>query len=280
MARDSKQVFRFIQQNFALANLMQVNNYGMGATPSSGAVFFQTTIGSASHWYHGFSQTINRSGFRDTNADQSILVSGETSAIANDPALFGNTNGAERYVHALVSTYGVMSTTNWEVFLQGATDTGVGTAGTDWTQISGSVALVSQVDNNIPSTGTSVSAGIMTTSAAHQLSVGDVIVPRSANGTIVAYEPLIVVSIPTATTAGLARIAGGVVLTTLTGSGIVYSRPTTRRVVSIPVGPSTKPWVRVVVRAIAPAGGQVPLNTGAWVDQVFLTMGRDSASVG
>jgi hypothetical protein len=280
MARDSKQVFRFAQQAFSTANLLTVSNYGMSATLTSGALHLQTATGSANHYFQGVSNTINRAGFRDTNADQSILVSGETSAIANDPALFGNTNGAERYVHAIVQTYGVMGTSNFELLLQGASDTGVGTAGTDWTQISGSVALVSQVNGEIPSTGTTVSSGEITTTAAHGLSVGDVIFPRSSNGTLVAWEPLVVVSVISPVKAGLARVAGGVVLTTLTGSGVVFSKPTFKRVVSVPIGPSVKPWVRVMVRATAPPGGQVPAPTGAFVDQVYLTMGRDTAAVG
>lgn len=280
MARDNKQTFRFVQQGFAAANLLQVNNYAMGATQSTGGVFFQTVAGTTSFFYQGNSVALNRGGFRNTNADQTILVSGETSAIANDPAIIGNTNGSERYLHALVSTYGAMSTTSFELFLQGASDSGTGTAGTDWVTISGSVALVSTTDLNIPSAGTSITAGVMTTSAAHQLNVGDVIVPRGAGTGFAAYQPLIVVTVPTATTAGLSLVAGGVVNTALSGSGIVYSRPSTRRVVSAPIGPSTRPWVRVMVRAIPPAAGAVPVNTGVWVDQCWLTMGRDTAAVG
>ena len=278
MARDSKQVFKFAQQTYAAANLLTVNNYAMGTTLSTGAAFIQTTLGTASHYYQGVSNTINRGGFRDTNADQSIIVSGETSAIANDPALFGNTNGSERYVHAVIQTYGVMSTSNFELLLQGASDTGVGAAGTDWTQISGSVGCVSQVANTVLSTST-MTAGTLTSVAAHGLSVGDVILATTAGTGFAAYQPLIVVAV-TALTADLSLVAGGVKNTALSGSSITYLRPTVRRVVSVPIGPSVKPWVRVMVRATAAPAGQVPVNTGVFVDQVFLTMGRDTAAVG
>ena len=131
MARDNKQVFRFVQQTWATAtNQMGAQNYAMSASVSStGAAFQMTTIGAAGIWYQGLSTTINRGGYRDTNADQSIIVSGETTAILNDPALFGNTNGNERYCHVLFMPFGPHVTTGqWEVLVQGASDSGTGTA--------------------------------------------------------------------------------------------------------------------------------------------------------
>lgn len=275
MARDNKASFRFVQQASA-TNLFQVNNYNMGATPSTGAICYNATAATAGTYVHGFSQTINRGGFRDTNADQSILVSGETSAILNDPALFGTTNGMERYCHIVCASYGTFGTTAYEISLQGASDSGTGTAGTDWTQVSGSVVCTSVTGLN--QTTTAIAAGVATFATPHGLNVGDVIIPRTAGTNFLIYQPLIVVTV-TSTTVGLALTPGAPVNTTLSGGAIVMDKPSQRRVASIPLTPNLKPWVRVLVRAIPAAGQQVAANTGVFIDQAFLTMGRDTAAV-
>jgi len=277
MARDGKQVFRFTQQAFAAANLMAVNNYNMGATASSGAVFYMSTAGTTSFFYHGFSNSLNRSGFRDTNANQSILVSGETSAIVNDPAIIGNTNGSERYCHAIIQTYGNYGTTAWELFVQGASDSGTGTAGTDWTQISGSVVLNSTAATT--QTTTAITAGRAAFATAHNLNVGDVIIPRTSGTGFAAFQALIVASVASPTEVDLSLTYGAPRNTALSGTTIVMDKPNSKRVVAMPLSPSTKPWARVMVRAIPVAAGAVAINTAAFVDQVFFSMGRDSAAV-
>lgn len=281
MARDGKLTFRFVQQAFAAANLLQVTNYNTSTTvSSSGAAFYMSTAaGTTSFFYQGFSNTLNRGGFRQMNADQSLLTSTETSALLNDPALFGNTSYEDSYCHVLLQTFGAYSTTQYEVFVQGASDSGTGTAGTDWTQISSSLQLTSTTDLNIPSIGTSMTGGRLTTSAAHGLNVGDVIIPRSAGTNFVAFQPLICTAVPTATTADFSKVSGGVTDTTLASGAIVYSRPSQRRLISIPMSPSLKPWVRIMVRAIPVAGGAVPQNTGVWIDQAYISIGRDTAAV-
>ena len=279
MARDGKLTFRFVQQAFAAANLLQVTNYNTSTTvSSSGAAFtMSTAAGTTSFFYQGTSNALNRGGFRQMNADQSLLTGTETSALVNDPALFGSTSFEDSYVHVLVQTYGAMAG-NFELFVQGASDSGTGTAGTDWTQVSGSINLTA-TELNIPSTGTSMTAGVITTTDPHGLNVGDVIIPRSNGTNFVAYQPLICVSVPTARTAGFSKVSGGVLDTTLASGAIVYSRPTQRRVISIPLNTSLKPWVRIMVRAIPAAGGAVAQHTGVWIDQAFISMGRDTAAV-
>jgi len=281
MARDNKQVLRFLQATWATAtNQMAVQNYGLSASVSAtGAAISMTTIGAAGIWYQGFSTTINRGGFRDTNGDQSLIVSGETSAISNDPALYGNTNGNERYCHILFAPFGPhVSTAQWEVLVQGASDSGTGTAGTDWTAISGAVPITN-LQGNV--TKTFVIANGVVSLAGHALNVGDVLIPRVAGTNISVGQPLFVVSVPNSSTFWLSRTPGsGIADTAISGTSNIYDVGSPRRVLAIPITPNPKPWVRLVVRAV-PTGSttQIPLNTGVWLDQVWLTMGRDSAAL-
>jgi hypothetical protein len=274
MARDAKLVLRFNTQAFAAANAMRVETYN-GGSSASGAVFYMTSAGTTSFFYQGFSNTLNFSGFRTTNADQSIIVSGETSGIVNDPAIVGNTGNPIKYVHAICQTYGSYGNTSFEAFLQGASDSGTGTAGSDWSPISGSVALVSGTDSTIAG---AVSSGQLT-AASHGLSVGDVIIPRTSNGTVNAFRPLVVVAVPDSGTAHLSQAYGFPRDTTLSAASLTYTKPTSRRTIAIPVGPNAKPWVRLAVRAIPAAAGAVPIQTGVFFDQVFLSVGRDTAAV-
>lgn len=281
MARDNKQVFRFVSVTQAAAtNQMEGKNYGLSTTvPSTGVAFSMPAAGTAGIWYQGFSQTLNRAGFRTANADQSILVSGETSAIANDPALLGNTNGNERYCHVLVTPFGPhAATSQWEVLVQGASDTGLGTAGTDWTAISGAIPITNLQGNK---TRTIVVTNGVVNLAAHDLAVGDVLFPR-ANGTnIVAGQPLFVTSVVNSGQFWLSRTPGsGIADSAISGTSNIYDVGNPRRVLAIPITPNPKPWTRVVVRAI-PTGSstQVVQWTGVFLDQCWLTMGRDSASL-
>lgn len=285
MARDNKQVFRFVQAAFGVnANQMAVVNYAVGATPSTGAALYMSSAGTNGFWYQGFSNTLNRAGFRDTNGDQSILVSGETSAILNDPALVGNTNGAERYCHVTIGGFGpIANTSQWEVLVQGASDSGTGTAGTDWSAISSAIPFTATAGNSTKSVTLSNGIGTL---AGHLLQVGDILIPR-ANGTtgFVAGQPLFVVTLPAANpsgTFGLSKTPGsGIVDTTLTlVAANTYDVVTPRRTLAIPIAPNPKPWARVVVRAL-PSGNTnaVPQFSGVWMDNVWLTMGRDSASL-
>ena len=283
MARDGKQVLRFLTVAQANgSNQLQVQNYGASTTVvSSGATMGFPAAGVSGSWSQGVSTTLNRAGFRTTNADQTLIVSGETSATLNDPALFANTNGAERYCHVTVSPYGAhVAAVRFEVLVEGASDTGTGTAGTDWSAISSSIPI----PVNAGTTKTVVFSGGQGTLASHGLSIGDILIPRAAGGGFAIQQPLFVVGIQSTGLFTVSKTPGSTLQdANITQASATYDVCTQRRVLAIPIAPNPKPWVRVIVRAIPNSGttpnsgGTAPM--GVLVDNAFLSMGRDSASL-
>lgn len=290
MARDGKLTLRFSQTAFNAANQFSVVNYGNSATATSGAVIHTSaTAATASLWYRGTTNALNRGGFRDTNADQSILISGETSAILNDPAVIGGTSATERYVRLTYAPIGPLNTSAclFELEVEAASDSGTGTAGTDWTNIGGSIP-VSPIASyaTVVSTAAGVVAGVVTTASAHGLNAGTVLVARAAGTGYAIGEPLFVVPL-TSTTFGLTKIAGsGVVNTALSTaasaqtfdrSGVVGAAGGPR-IITVPINANVKPWIRVAFRATPNSGTTVAQYAGVWIDNVYMTAARDSAA--
>jgi hypothetical protein len=291
MARDGKLTLRFLQSAFNSANLFAVTNYGNSSTvASSGATITATATGTSGIWYRGTTRALNRAGFRDTNADQSILVSGETSAILNDPAIFGGTSATERWLrmtYAPVGPLAAVANVLYEIEVEAASDSGTGTAGTDWTIIGGSIPV-----NPIPgyaavvSSGAGVVNGVVTLTN-HGLTPGTVLVPQaSATAGYVATEPLFVVA-RDLNSFGLTKVPGSNVIDTSmnhTGGARTFDRsgivgqPGGPRIISIPLSANTKPWIRLAVRATPNSGQTVPQFSGVWVDNVFMTAARDSSA--
>lgn len=130
MARDAKLIFSYTTAAASLPAL-QIT----GGTTGGGTVVLSGTAGV---WAKGTSNALNVGGFRN------IAAGGDASAIASDPAINGNM-GAEWYLRATVSqtslVIGAGSSIN--IVVEGASDSGTGTAGTDWTPISTGVAIAS-----------------------------------------------------------------------------------------------------------------------------------------
>lgn len=291
MARDGKLVFRFIQTT-AGNNQLAIVNYGNSSTASTGAFIGSVTAAStASQWVRGTSQSLNRSGFRTTNADQSLLVSGETSAILNDPAIIGDTSYAYEYVRIRYAPVGPLNTTNntFELYLEAASDSGTGTAGSDWTIAGGAVPLSPIASYaTTASTAAGVVAGVVNTSAAHGLSAGQVLFAQAAGTNYGASEPLFVITQPTnatftspSTQFGLTKIPGSNAIDTTLSSAAsaqTFDRAGTPRIITLPLNISTKPWVRVAYRMLPSGTATNARYSGVWLDNCFLTRGRDSSA--
>lgn len=290
MARDNKLTLRFSQTAFAAANQFSVVNYGNSSTATSGAVIHSSaTAPTASLWYRGTTNALNRAGFRDTNADQTLLVSGETSAILNDPAIPGGTAMTERYIRVTYAPIGPLNTSavTFEIEVEAASDSGTGTAGTDWTNIGASIPVNPIASYaTVVSTAAGVVAGVATTASAHGLTAGTVLVARVAGTGFAVGEPLFVIPL-TATTFGLTKTSGsGVVNTGLStaASAQTFDRSGIAgfaggpRIINVPINANTKPWIRVVFRATPNSGTTVAQYAGVWIDNVFMTAGRDSSA--
>lgn len=296
MARDFKQVLRFAQQAFNAANQFQTNNYAMSTSvQSTGALIGLPAASSAtaSLWYRGTSAALNRAGFRNTNGDQTILVSGETSGILNDPATIGNTDKYEGYLRFQYAPVGALNTSNVvnEVFVEAASDSGTGTAGTDWTAISASLPVQPVGTTAVPyaaKTITAFSGGVVSCSS-HGLQNGAVVFFAALTPTNFAlFQPLFVVN-ATANTFGVTTVRGSAVTdTTLSASGTFTNAlhwsnnpgaTNGPRIITIPVTPSAKPWVRLVYRVVPASGTTVASAQGLWIDQVGFVVARDTAAV-
>lgn len=137
MARDAKLIFSYTTAAASLPAL-QIT----GGTTGGGTVVLSGTAGV---WAKGTSNALNVGGFRNMLADRAqFIAGGDATAIASDPAINGNM-GAEWYLRATVSqtslVIGAGSAIN--IVVEGASDSGTGTAGTDWTPISTGVAIAS-----------------------------------------------------------------------------------------------------------------------------------------
>ena len=281
MARDAKQVFRFVQtaQNNGTNQLLVQNYAGSTTVASNGASFSFSAAATSGSWSQGVSQTINRGGFRTIVGDQTNIVTGETNGIANDPALWGNLNGAERYCRVVVAPYGaILSTTRFEVFVEGASDSGTGTAGSDWSAISGSIPLPVNA-GYLPPSAFTIASGIGTL-AGHGFEVGDILVPRAAGTNLLIAQPLYVVAVTSSSTFTVSRTPySNITDTAVSATSATFDRCRPRRVLALPLTPNPKPWVRLVVRAIPNSGVTPSTNTGCVIDSAYLTMGRDCAAL-
>lgn len=284
MARDGRQILRFIQQAFgANTNQLQTNNYAMGATASTGAVISATTAGTAGFWYAGNTVALNRSGFRDTNADQSIIVSGETSAILNDPAIYGNTETSEQsYIRFAYAPFGPLNTTNvaFEIIAQAASDSGSGTAGTDWTQISDS-QVVSPITSYAAKTSVTISGGYATYGSAHGLVNGQIVYASASTSPVgfVNNQPMFVCEVDPnfPLRHGLSLVPYAATRNTgLSATGVTIQYSGLPRIQVVALSPTAKPWVRLMFRAL-PSGNSTTVTqfAGCWIDNVGLSVGRD-----
>lgn len=140
MARDAKLQFTFTNLT---ATLPALSISGAAASPATAAQGTVTLAGAAATYGRGASNALNTGGFRNMLADRAqFIAGGDASAITNDPALNGNM-GAEMYLRATVSqgSFVLGAGSVVSVLVEGASDSGTGTAGTDWTPVSAAVTI-------------------------------------------------------------------------------------------------------------------------------------------
>jgi hypothetical protein len=147
MARDSKLVFTFTNVAAALP-VLAIS--GAAVSPATAAQGVIALSGAALAYGRGVSNALNIGGFRNmlANAAQ-FIAGGDATAIASDPAISGNM-GAEMYLRATLSqTSFVLGTGSIiTVAVEGASDSGSGTAGTDWAPISAAVSITTAFTGN------------------------------------------------------------------------------------------------------------------------------------
>jgi hypothetical protein len=285
MARDSKLVFKFTREVTAAAATggLRINNLAAAAGITNNAYVYLDAAGTAYNFNRAGSNGLNIGGFRTTLGDAaSFGAQADVSAVTNDPAIIGNTAQAEGYVRVTYAMAGQLNaaTNLVQLVIEAASDSGTGTAGTDWTAVSAGVSASAGAAARLVPTGTAA-AGVFT-STAHGLVVGDIVVFTSAVGgtNLTAQKPYFVNTTTSANAFTLSNTLNGSTDTTIviTTSFVAYATPLQKRIVSIPVAPTTKPWLRVAVQNIAGATAQVA-NVGVWIQDAFYTVGRDMASI-
>jgi len=289
MARDAKLNFTWTAATTpTVANGgLQITNFAATGTTSYAWVF-NNAASTAYFFNRASSNALNKSGFRDQTADQSLISTSNSvvSAIANDPSVFGNTEMYEAYVRVTYGQLGAVqaaTTTMW-LLVEAASDSGTGTAGTDWSPVSSSINVGVSTGTLLarPIAVTSTSSGVFTVASAHGLQPGDIIVATAATtaGGITLELPYYINTVPSSTTFTLASSFNGATLTSLTGGATItmIATPSGRRVLSIPVSPTAKPWLRVSVYATS-GSTALAKDSGVWIQDAFITVSRDSAAV-
>lgn len=126
-------------------------------------VGFATLVSTANQWAVGYSDSLNFTYFRNQIADVTNLVSGNVvSAITNDPALNNGTAYNSYYLRASVSPVGFVGPEPCQFIVQGAQDSGSGTAPSAlsaYSQISGVATCPATCTNQVvPISGISAAA--------------------------------------------------------------------------------------------------------------------------
>ena len=288
MARDSKLVFKFTREVAAAVGTggLRVDNLAGTAGTTTSAFIYANAAGSNYHFNRAGSNGLNVGGFRSTLGDAANFGAQlDVSAITGDPAIIGNTAQAEAYVRVVASLAGVAPTSTVPMYLQveAASDSGTGTAGTDWIPVSAAAQMQTRATVRavgVPASNTS-SSGVITTAAAHGLSVGDIVVfTANTAGTVTLQKPYYVTA-ATSLTFSLSNSINGAVDTTVTGSTAMTgtATPAQKQIISLPVAPSSRPWLRVAVVSTSTGATALAASQGVWIQDATYVIGRDTAAI-
>ena len=286
MARDSKLVFRFTREVAGAVGTgsLRVDNLAGTAGTTTSAFIYANAAGSNYHFTRAGSNGLNVGGFRTTLGDAaSFGAQADVSAVANDPAIVGVTASPEAYVRIIASLAGVAPTSTVPFYLQveAASDSGTGTAGTDWIPVSAAAQMQTRATVRTVPTGTS-SSGVIT-STAHGLAVGDIVVfTVAAGGTLPTLQkPYYVNTVPSANTFTLSNSVNGATDTAITGttSFTATATPAQKQIISLPVAPSSRPWLRVAVVSTSTGATALAASQGVWIQDATYVIGRDTAAI-
>lgn len=144
-----------------------------------------TLVSTANQWAIGYSDALNFTQWRNQIADNTNLVSGvATSAIVNDPILPNGTSNAEYYLRAALAPVGFVGPEACQIIVQGANDTGSGTApttNTSWSQVSG-VGTCPATATAVTVNGTAATPAVFTVTAGSAPATGSVVMFTGVGG--------------------------------------------------------------------------------------------------
>ena len=284
MARDSKLNLTFTRDVASVVGngALRVENLaGTASTTDRNVLVFANAAGGANDFLRASSNALNMGGFRNTLADASVFgTQAGGSAITSDPAINGNTSFYETYLRVTFASAGVAAAASTKSFLvvEAASDSGTGTAGSDWQAVSPQIDVASSGAVRAITTGTT-SSGVVTAGAAHGLSVGDIVVfTANTGGTVTLQKPYYVNTVPSTTTFTVSNSVNGATDTTVTGQTAftATATPAQKRLIGIAISPTVRPWIRLSVVMVGT--GTVAASQAVWVQDATISMSRDSAA--
>jgi hypothetical protein len=291
MARDFKlSNFTFTTASVGSGTLAVTQTSPTGDVANSGAtlglaVTASTSAGSAS-------DTKNVMGFLQSKQDNSsfanFITGNEITAVANQPAIMGNTSYAEMYMSFNLSwNFNATAASNLlenggYFVVEGAYDNGFGAVdSSSYAPISGPVPLVVPSGNLA---AVAVASNVMTTVSAHSLKVGDVVVFYVITGfgtAPAAKQQYQVLTTPSPNQFSIAPI-GSTTAVTLAGTptaGITVYRCVGAALgghrAACPIVPSRRPYMRLALKYVTTAT-TAPATLS--VSRVGLTLGRDNGN--
>lgn len=291
MARDFKlSNFTFTTAAVGSGTLAVTQTSPTGDVANSGAtlglaVTASTSAGSSS-------DTKNVMGFLQSKQDNSsfanFITGQEITAVANQPAIMGNTSYAEMYMSFNLSwNFNATAASNLlenggYFVVEGAYDNGFGAVdSSSYAPISGPVPLVVPSGNLA---AVAVASNVMTTVSAHSLKVGDVVVFYVITGfgtAPAAKQQYQVLTTPSPNQFSIAPI-GSTTAVTLAGTptaGITVYRCIGAALgghrAACPIVPSRRPYMRLALKYVTTAT-TAPATLS--VSRVGLTLGRDNGN--
>ena len=306
MARDLKLANWTWTTATAGAGIMAVTPSTPTGDPTNTAAAITLAVASLTG-YRAFSDAKNVAGFRNSKIQpisgtltvaqlQAVLenqqAGNEVTAVANDPALPGNTSYGEMYARCAVSIGAQLTgaTVTWNntgfIVMEGAFDNGVGAADTAWSPISAAAPLTLPAAQLAASLVTVTSSNLFTTVVPHKLVIGDFIVFDSITGLAGAGVPVVaqtyvvqnvvspyqfVIAAVSAPTTPLVvtgtPTVNSLVRKLLSGNGI-------SRIISLPLVQSVRPWMRWALYYNTVSTTNVSTVT---ISKTSLTLGKDNA---
>lgn len=292
MARDFKLSNFTFTSVTAAANLLAVTPTSpTGDVANSGATLGLAN-GAAGTSTGSASDTKNVMGFLQSKQDNSsfanFITGNEITAVANQPAIMGNTSYAEMYMSFNLSwNFNATAASNLlenggYFVVEGAYDNGFGAVdSSSYAPISGPVPLVVPSGNLA---AVAVASNVMTTVSAHSLKVGDVVVFYVITGfgtAPAAKQQYQVLTTPSPNQFSIAPI-GSTTAVTLAGTptaGITVYRCIGAALgghrAACPLVPSRRPYMRLALKYVTTAT-TAPATLS--VSRVGLTLGRDNGN--
>jgi hypothetical protein len=243
---------------------------------------------------NGWSQPLLLGGYTNTVADVTAFIG---NAVADQPAanaftLWGHSNRNQMYVHSAVQVRQATTTTTLNMVVEASSDNST------WFQVGASESTLTATTGTASTITLNAAAatGVLTATASHNLSVGDVLIVDSVGATALTVGPpnataaavtvgqvYVVTSVPSPTTftigLGPAASYNGVyiaasLVATANAAASVFVKCSAGAMLQAAIAPSNRTYYRV--RYVTTTSGATPADF--LILNAYVKNGRDGAS--